>query len=46
MDSIGIDVRPGNTEPLMAGTAYAMVEPRGRGQVIFLSQDPNFRLVR
>jgi hypothetical protein len=37
-------VWPGNTERLLAGTAYAIVEPRGRGQVILLSQDPNYRL--
>ncbi|MGD8328848.1 MAG: M14 family metallopeptidase [Acidobacteriota bacterium] len=35
---------PGNTERLLAGTAYVIAEGRGRGQVILLGGDPNFRL--
>jgi len=35
---------PDNTERLLAGTAYAVVERRGRGQAILLSHDPNYRL--
>ncbi|MBI4539908.1 MAG: hypothetical protein HY704_10420 [Gemmatimonadetes bacterium] len=38
-------VWPGNTERMLAGTAYAVVEPQGRGQVILFSNDPNYRLV-
>jgi len=37
-------VWPDNTERLLAGTAYAVVERRGRGQAIVLSHDPNYRL--
>jgi hypothetical protein len=35
---------PGNTERLLVGTAYAIVEPRDNGQIVLLGQDPNFRL--
>lgn len=38
-------VWPGNTEQKLAGTAYAVVEPLGRGAVILFAGDPNFRLV-
>lgn len=36
---------PGNTERQLAGTAYAIAEPVGRGQVILFADDPNYRLV-
>ena len=35
---------PGNSEKWLGGTAYAVVEPTGRGQVILFTHDPNFRL--
>ncbi|MEE8277321.1 MAG: hypothetical protein V3R89_01175, partial [Thermoanaerobaculia bacterium] len=36
---------PGNSERWLAGTAYAIVEPKDKGQVILFAQDPNYRLV-
>ena len=35
---------PGNSARWLAGTAYVVVEPAGRGQVILFTHDPNFRL--
>lgn len=35
---------PGNTEEKLRGTAYAVAEPVGRGQVILFGDDPNYRL--
>ena len=34
---------PGNTERLLAGTAYVMDEPRGSGHVILFAEEPFFR---
>lgn len=34
---------PGNTEPLLLGTAYVIDEPTPKGHVLLFSQDPNFR---
>jgi hypothetical protein len=36
---------PGNTERLLAGTAWSVVERAGDGAVILFGADPNFRLV-
>ena len=36
---------PGNSELWLAGSAYALVEPKGKGQVVLFAQDPNYRLV-
>ncbi len=36
-------VWPGNTERLLAGTAYVIDEPRGSGHVILFAEDPFFR---
>ncbi|MFW6079563.1 MAG: hypothetical protein ACODAE_08080, partial [Gemmatimonadota bacterium] len=36
---------PGNTDRLLRGAAWAVVEPFGRGQVVLFQTDPNHRLV-
>lgn len=33
----------GNTEPLLAGTAYLIDEPTGNGHVVLFAEDPFFR---
>ncbi len=35
---------PGNSERWLANSAYVVIEPHGRGQVIAFTQDPNHRL--
>ena len=35
---------PGNSAKWLAGTAWAVVEPVGSGQIILFHHDPNFRL--
>ena len=37
-------VWPGNTERLLRGTAWAVVEPKGRGSVVLFSNSPVYRL--
>jgi hypothetical protein len=36
-------VWPDNTEELLRGTSYIIDEPTGRGHVIMIAEDPNFR---
>ncbi|MBV9958035.1 MAG: hypothetical protein JO360_06410, partial [Acidobacteria bacterium] len=36
-------VWPDNTERLLAGTAYVMDEPTGRGHVVIYAEEPSFR---
>lgn len=38
-------VWPGNTERLLRGTSWAVVEPKGRGSVVLFASSPAYRLL-